>query len=428
MTCRLILVLICGFLSAGAHAQTTDTATRELVQRLLTRIDTLEKRVLELEHERAPVAPHPAPPDHVAGTQAAHAQHDQVMLEGTQPSYPSLKMSGFSDFNFSGTDLRAPATGFSQQTLLRPQSGFQEGQFILHFSSALSPRVSFFGELSFTARPDAGQGIPAATGFNAEVERAIIRFDQSDRLKVSFGRYHTPINYWNTAFHHGQWLQTTISRPEMSQFGGGFIPVHFIGALAEGALPAGGLNLNYNVGVGNGRGSVISRGGDFGDINNNRAWLANVFIRPNSLYALQVGGSVYRDEVNPLTGPPTREWIQSAHIVWHKENPEFIAEFANASHRSILSSETSHSQAWYLQTAFRLPWNGRAWKPYYRFEYTHVPNSDTLFRAVPTFNASTGGVRYDLTTFAALKFELRRYNRRNLPDISGAFTQVSFTF
>ena len=184
----------------------------------------------------------------------------------------------------------------------------------------------------------------------------------------------------------------------------------------------------YNVGVGNGRGSVISRGGDFGNINNNRAWLANVFIRPNSLYALQVGGSVYRDEVNPLTGPPTREWIQSAHIVWHKENPEFIAEFANASHRSILSSETSHSQAWYLQTAFRLPWNGRAWKPYYRFEYTHVPNSDTLFRAVPTFNASTGGVRYDLTTFAALKFELRRYNRRNLPDISGAFTQVSFTF
>ena len=81
-----------------------------------------------------------------------------------------------------------------------------------------------------------------------------------------------------------------------------------------------------------------------------------------------------------------------------------------------------------MQTAFRLPWNGRAWKPYYRFEYTHVPNSDTLLRAVPTFNASTAGVRYDLTTFAALKFEFRKYNRGNLPDITGAFSQVSFTF
>ena len=75
----------------------------------------------------------------------------------------------------------------------------------------------------------------------------------------------------------------------MTQFGGSFIPVHFIGMLVEGAIPAGGLNLNYNVGLGNGRGQVISRGGDFGDINNNRAWLVNAFIKPNRLYGLQVG-------------------------------------------------------------------------------------------------------------------------------------------
>ena len=156
MTCRLTFVIICGFISD--HAQSTDTVTRELVQTLLTRIDTLEKRVAELEHEKSTTAARPAPPaDHVTAAEAAHAQHDQVVMEGAQPSYPSLKMSGFSDFDFSGTDLRAPAVGYSQQTLLRPQSGFQEGQFILHFSSALSPRVSFFGELSFTARPDAGQ-------------------------------------------------------------------------------------------------------------------------------------------------------------------------------------------------------------------------------------------------------------------------------
>ena len=99
----------------------------------------------------------------------------------------------------------------------------------------------------------------------------IIRFDQSDQLKVSFGRYHTPINYWNTAFHHGQWLQTTITRPEMIQFGGRFLPVHFVGALVEGAVPAGGWNLNYKAGVGNGRGTVISRGGDAGDNNGDRA-------------------------------------------------------------------------------------------------------------------------------------------------------------
>ena len=437
MNCRLLIVLLCILLPAGAFAQNSDAATRELIQSLMSRIDTLEKRVADLEGQRSAKAPPPAAPgapvlpSPEAAMAAIHAEHQQAaaaMNEASQPSYPSLKISGFSDVDFSALDVHAPVTGFSQQTLLRQQSGFQEGQFILHFSSALAPKVSFFGELSMTARADAGQGTPPATGFNLEVERAIIRFDQSDYLKLSFGRYHTPINYWNTAYHHGSWLQTTISRPEMTQFGGSFIPVHFVGTQAEGAIPAGGLNLNYNLGLGNGRSSIISRAGDFGDINNNRALLANAFIRPNGLYALQVGGSVYRDEITPLTGPPSREWIESAHVVLHREDPELIAEFANVSHRAINSRFTSNSQAWYVLTAYRLPWHQRLFKPYYRFEYMHIPRSDVLFRPLPTFNASTVGVRYDLTSFAAFKFEYRRYNRRALPDINGAFSQVSFTF
>lgn len=434
MTCRLLLVLVCVFVPVSASAQVADAATKELIQSLLTRIDTLEKRVAELERDHpAKTSPQPPPapilPTPAEAMEAAHAAHQQAPSgEIVQPSYPSLRINGFSDFNFAASDLHAPATGFSQQSYLRPQSGFQEGQFILQFSSALSPRVSFFSELSLTARPDAGQGVQPATGFNAEVERAIIRFDQSDYLKISFGRYHTPINYWNTAFHHGTWLETTISRPEMTAFGGSFIPVHFVGALAEGAIPAGGLNLNYDLGAGNGRSSIISRGGDFGDINNNRALLANAFIRPDAFYALQVGGSVYRDEINPLVGPISREWIESGHIVLHQETPELIAEFANVSHRAVYSSETSNSQAWYVQTAYRLPWNRKMWKPYYRFEYMHVPHSDVLFRNVPTFYASTVGVRYDITSFAAFKLEYRHYIRRDLPNINGAFSQVSFTF
>ena len=142
---------------------------------------------------------------------------------GVVTEYPSLHLSGFADVDFA------------TQNKSEGPRGFSEGQFVLHLASALSPRVNMFGELSFTPRADAGTGSPAATGFNAEVERVIIRFDQSDRLKVSFGRYHTPVNWWNTAFHHGQWLQTTISRPEMIQFGGKFIPVHFVGELVEGS-------------------------------------------------------------------------------------------------------------------------------------------------------------------------------------------------
>ena len=47
---------------------------------------------------------------------------------------------------------------------------------------------------------------------------------------------------------------------------------------------------------------MISRAGDFGDVNNNRAWLVNVFVKPDQPYGLRIGGSVYRDKLNPLTG------------------------------------------------------------------------------------------------------------------------------
>ena len=413
-------LLLIGLLIAWpprAGAQNADQ-TKDLIQSLMARIERLETRLAQLEHPAPAAAPPVAPP--VATAQAVHMAHDTPPVpDAAQPAYPALKLSGFSDFNFSATDLHGPSGGFGTQTLLGAHSGFQEGQFALHLSAALSPKVNVFGELSLTARADAGTGSPPATGFNAEVERLIVRYDLNDYFKISFGRYHTPINYWNTAYHHGQWLQTTASRPEMTQFGGGFIPVHFIGTLVEGSASAGGLNLNYNVGLGNGRGQVLGRGGDIGDINNSRAWLVNAFIKPDRLYGLQIGGSVYRDLINPFNGQPAREWIQSAHIVWHKETPEVIAEFANVTHQPVSGTGTSNAQAFYVQTAYRLPWGERLWKPYYRMEYLHIPLADTIFRGVPSFSSSTVGARYDISSFAAFKLEYRNYSRRNLPDIRG---------
>jgi hypothetical protein len=430
----LVLLLPC-----GVRAQSADPETRQLILQLMSRIDSLEKRITELENasastHAAPSAPQPAQPSKPTPgpAQVAH-NHDQapppeVPVPEAQPVYPSLKIAGFGDIDFSATNLHGPSGGFGAQTLLAPHSGFELGQFDLQLASALSPKVSVFSELTLTARSDAGVGTPPAPGFNPEVERIILRYDLNDYFKVSFGRYHTPINYWNTAFHHGQWLQTTISRPEMVQFGGSFIPVHFDGTLVEGVTPAGGLNLNYNVGLGNGRGQVISRAGDFSDINNNRAWLVNLFVKPDHPYGLQAGGSVYRDELNPISGLVAREWIESGHLIWQKETPEFLAEFANV-HHDFRNGASANSQAFYLQTAYRLPWFNKMWKPYYRFEQIHVPHADAIFSPlVPTFSGSTVGIRYDFASFAAFKLEYRNYMRRALPNIDGIFTQTSFTF
>ncbi|HTU34850.1 MAG TPA: hypothetical protein VMF66_13700 [Candidatus Acidoferrum sp.] len=344
----------------------------------------------------------------VPGMQGQAPQTTVAMAE--HPTYPSLQIRGFDDVDFSSTDQKG--------TL----SGFNLGQFVLHFSSALSPKVSVFAETSFTPQPEAP--------YKLEVERIIIRYDYNDNFKLSFGRYHTPINYWNTAFHHGLWLQTTISRPQMIEFGGTFLPVHFVGALAEGSIPSGGLGLNYDIGVGNGRSSNISLAGDAGDVNNNRAWLANIYSRPTRFYGLQVGASGYRDEITLANGRNYREWISSANLEWLKETPEFIAELANVNHQALQTGLVYNSQAFYVQVADRLPWFEKEWKPYYRFEYIHIPQGEPVFVAtLQDLVGSTFGVRYDITSYAAFKAEYR-YTKQgvNEPFVNGVFFQTAFVF
>ena len=427
---RISIVFILVAATAVARAQTTEPNQSDVVKALLMRIDKLEQRVAELEASKttasagAPAQHHEPQEAQIPSTEGRQSMAAQIHEHDEHPQggavaenhFPSLQIRGFGDVDFAATDERGS------------HSGFNMGQVVLHLASPLSKKVAYFGEVSFTAQP---------TAYAVDVERSIIRYDHNDYFKLSFGRYHTPINYWNTAFHHGLWLQTTISRPEMIRFGGRFQPVHFFGMLAEGNIPSGSLGLGYEVGLGNGRAGVISRAGDFGDVNNNRAWVARLFARPTGLQGFQFGGAIYRDKISPtpaLPGDPTfGEWISSAQLVWAKETPEFISEFANVHHRNNLTGHISDSQAFYALLAYRLPWQQKKWKPYSRFEYTHIPVTEPLFSLadfrVQDLVGPTVGVRYDITDFAAFKLEYRHTKRGPKdPEVNGVFVQTSFTF
>jgi len=422
MGSRWLLLLSFSLTTSASLAQSPPRAgaSEPSVESLLDRIQQLETRVNQLEdHQRkqdaaqgtssAPPSPVEAPPLAATPTPPPPEEHAGMAdTRETERHYPSLQIRGFGDVDFSATDQKGSI------------SGFNLGQFVLHFASPLSEKVSYFGEVSFTAQP---------TGYDLNVERTIIRYDYNDYFKISFGKYHTPIGYWNAAFHHGAWLQTTISRPEMIRFGGTFIPTHFVGLQAEGNIPSGGLGLGYDVGLGNGRSSLLSKSGDSGDSNDNRSWVAAVFARPARFYGLQFGGSVYRDKLTPHPGQNFGEWITAADLVWTKEKPEFLAEFANVSHRDELTSNTYNSQAFYVQLAYRLPWQENKWKPYYRFEYIHKPESDPTLVDVLDLSGSTLGVRYDITNYAAFKGEYRNSRHGvNQPRVNGAFFQTAFTF
>jgi hypothetical protein len=331
-----------------------------------------------------------------------------VAASAAQDAPPTIAVHAllFGDASYVTTDRKIPA-------------GFSLGQLVGHINASLSDRLTFFGELSATAQ---------STGYAFEVERSILRYDFSDVFKISAGRYHTPIGFWNTAFHHGAWLQTTVSRPEMIKFGSQLIPTHFVGAFAEGNLPSGDLGLGYMLGVGNGRGATISRGGDAADVNGSRALSASIYARPASLYGVQVGAGYYHDRVTPATTPGATEGIASAYVASERERPEFIAEYARIDHSPLAGGPTTSNNTGYAQLAYRLTGDARAFKPYVRAERISTAANDVVYAPLALgYTGLIGGTRYDFASYAALKGELRREKFQGASWSNGLYLQVSFT-
>jgi len=321
-------------------------------------------------------------------------------------SQPEFQIIGFGDMSYVSSDAARP-------------DGFAIGQGVAHLIGSLGDSLSFFSEVSATAKD---------SNYAFEVERFILKYDFSDALKLSAGRYHTPIGYWNSSFHHGAWLQSTVSRPEMVKFGSKIVPIHFVGVLLEGSVPSSRLGFEYKAGFGNGRHDNIARAGDAGDTNQNKAWVLQFNSRPHDLYGLNLGLGFYSDEVALVDSPSVKENIASAYVAWSKETPEVIVEYQHSSHELVNDSSVSGDvDAWYAQLAYRLPLDDNKWKPYARLEQTRVDESDPLLGAEGLdYDGAILGVRWDFHHYAALKAEYRNEEFNNLGRESGFRLQIAF--
>ena len=299
------------------------------------------------------------------------------------------------------------------------EDGFFVGQAVAHLTASLSDAFGVFGEFSLTGKD---------SEYSVEAERLIVKYDFSDRFKLSAGRYHTPIGYWNSAFHHGAWLQTTTSRPEVIKFGSKLVPIHFVGVLLEGAVPSGNLGLSYKVGFGNGRHGDIARAGDAGDINGDKAWILQLNAKPKNLFGLEVGMDFYSDEVSLPASPNVDEKTISAYAAWTKESPEIIFEYMHSEHKLVNdSSAAGEVNAWYGQLAYRLSGKHSLWKPYARVEQTDVDSSDPLLGSEGLdYDAGILGVRWDFNSYAAVKAEYRNEEFSNGGRESNFRLQISF--
>jgi len=87
-----------------------------------------------------------------------------------------------------------------------------------------------------------------------EIERFQFGWQMQPNTRLWFGRFHNPLGYWNTQYHHGFYLQPSIRRPSIAEFEdeGGPIPMHISGVLFNKTVLADGQLFEFDLGLGAG--------------------------------------------------------------------------------------------------------------------------------------------------------------------------------
>ena len=414
--------VLCAFMliAASAAAQSTDASDKETIQILVQEVKELKAKVQALEAKQggneagAPVTP-PA-----AEAETTQAPAPTFLQEAHE--IHGIQWRGFGEFNYKVLDQRVPEFGQLFGFVPGSAGNFSVGDFDLLLTSRINDKSSVLSEIVI------GEG--DAQSFDVDLERVLFKYEYNDHLKLSLGRYHTGIGYYNTAFHTGRWLQTTADRPLIMEFAndGGLLPTQAVGVSVTGAIPSHGLGLNYIAEYGSSdtiRPNINAEGAEE-DENNGNHINVGAFILPDKFPGLQIGGSFYHDRISDFDkGPSVRlgQSIVNAHVVYNGHGYEFLNEGFLIRHAYANSTTVYNMPAFYTQISKRL---GR-WRPYFRYQYINA-NQGSTFNDVGLRHGPSFGSRYDFNDNVAFKLQLDHTLRRGLPDLNGLQTQMAFTF
>lgn len=303
---------------------------------------------------------------------------------------------------------------------------FTIGQLVLHGLSDFNNGFGGFFEVTVNSDPE----------WETRVERLQLFWEKNDNLKLSLGRFHVPVTWWNSTFHHGLWLQTTTRRPMMIGYDNAFIPNHAIGLIAEGLVPGlEDVGLRYIAGISGGdddsrhthdpqvatmpHEDEAMEGEDHaghdhslhtGPEDHRISPLGGLLYCPPSLPKLQVGSVAYSEQYTWDGEYDVDQLAIGAHAVYTSERPELILEYVRNVHEISGHDETFYSWSAYAQFAWRLARTGTAakFKPYARVERIEIDKADPMFEDKNSADRVLGGIRVDFTTHVAVKLEYIR--------------------
>jgi hypothetical protein len=416
-----ILLLLVASLSL---AQDANPSEREMIQQLVQQVKALQEKVEALESQLRASAPSNAgatpQPINTPTPQAADNNAQPASLIRELHELRGIQWRGFGGVDYKVLNQRTPELGTYG---FEPGSSgnFFTGDFDLLLTAKISDKASVLSEIAF------GEG--DAQTYSVDLERMLFNYDYNDHLRMSFGRYHTGIGYYNTAFHNGSWLQTTADRPLIMEFAdaGGLLPTQAVGLSFTGSIPSGRLGLNYIAEYGSSdtiRPDLIDH--TFEHENNGNHVNVGLFARPESIPGLQIGGSIYHDRISDSThGPRARlgQTIVNGHVVYIRHGIEFLNEGFLVQHDYEQSSAVYNMPAFYSQISKQF----RRIRPFFRYQYINANQSGFLEDVALRHGPSFGG-RYDFNDSIAFKTQFDHTVRKGEPDLNGLHMQLAFKF
>lgn len=330
------------------------------------------------------------------------------------PSFPNLQFHGFGDIDYHASDRAGEKNAFTL------------GELDIFLTSQLAENLSMLSETVFAADDQ--------NNFGLDIERLILQYKPKDWLNIEAGRFHTAIGYYNTAYHHGTWFQNAVGRPWFLNYEdtGGLVPVHTVGVSIHGELPVlPKMGLQYFVEVGNGRNYSTSTGNNpvqsAVDNNGFKAFNLAFTSRPECLPGLQFGAGAYHDTVTGGGFPRIDEWMFHEHVVYKNSVWEFLSEGYLFRHQAA-GGPAHFSTAAFAQVARKFG----LFTPFVRFSYVNLSMSDFIYTSLlGNAGAHYGpgvGVRYDFSSFAALKVQFDRSFDTGTRGANEVTVQAAFTF
>ena len=306
---------------------------------------------------------------------------------------------------------------------LSDTSAFALGQFDLYVTSRLAEKVSFLSETVFEFEPDAGE-------FVVDVERVIVTFAPTAHLRFAAGKHHTPIGFWNNAYHHGAAMQPTIERPGLFDFEdeGGILPIHTVGILAAGRDLTR-AHLGYDVLVGNNIGGTA-------ESDTRAAKSVTLAVHSQVTSMLRVGASLYSDRLAAGTATlrgdslafETTQRIFGGFVAYQGRAIEVIGEYQGMRNTPDAPSTSAVGP---VTTATGIVgyagYRVGAVVPYLVYDETRGPNNDVYLPA-GTNREGTFGLRYEYAATTVFKLELSRQAKSGTPTASVLTLQVAVGF